>query len=140
MTTTTDPHTPTYDELVATVEPLQARIAELEAEWAKARNDSATSSKPRSSDTVKPKPGNKKRGRPKKRKQGGPPGHPRHERQCFDEPEIDNYIDYSLDERLLHLLPDDDPLNVDERGREESGKRMWTWCFRASLYTLFKID
>ncbi|MGM0486819.1 MAG: DUF6444 domain-containing protein [Planctomycetota bacterium] len=77
MTTTTDPHTPTYDELVATVETLQARMAELEAEWANARKDPATSSKPPSSDTVTPKPGNKKRGRPKKRKQVGQPGHGR---------------------------------------------------------------
>ncbi|MFO7905246.1 MAG: DUF6444 domain-containing protein [Pirellulaceae bacterium] len=140
MTTTTDPHTPTYDELVATVETLQARMAELEAEWAKARKDSATSSRPPSSDTVKPKPGNKKRGRPKKRKQGGQPGHPRHERQCFDESEIDKYIDDYLDEHLLHWLPDEDPLNVDETGHENSGKHMWTWCFRASLDTLFRID
>ncbi|MGM0491263.1 MAG: DUF6444 domain-containing protein [Planctomycetota bacterium] len=73
MTTTNDPHTPTYDKLVATVETLRARIAELEAELGKAHKDSATSSKPPSSDTVKPKPGNKKRGRPKKRKQTGRP-------------------------------------------------------------------
>lgn len=43
-------------------------------------------------------------------------------------------------EQLLHLLPDEDLLNVDETGHKDSGKRMWTWCFRASLYTLFKID
>ena len=43
-------------------------------------------------------------------------------------------------EQLLHLLPDEDRVNVDETGHKDSGKRMWTWCFRASLYTLFKID
>lgn len=31
-------------------------------------------------------------------------------------------------------------LNVDETGHKENGKRLWTWCFRAELYTLFKID
>jgi transposase len=31
-------------------------------------------------------------------------------------------------------------LNVDETGHKERGKRWWTWCFRAQLYTLFKID
>ncbi len=256
MATTSKPKRPTYDELVATICKLQARIEELEAELAKARKNSETSSKPPSSDMVKPKPKNKKPGRPKKRKQGGQPGHPRHERKPFEECEIDNYIEYylngcpdcggpitldhekarvlqqvdfvsapivinehrslgcwcescqrmhytsipedvqhaglvgprltalvaylkgachcsfstirkfirdvvgvkisrghlrkvcgkvsdSLDtayEQLLHLLPDEEQVNVDETGHKDSGKRMWTWCFRASLYTLFKID
>jgi hypothetical protein len=29
---------------------------------------------------------------------------------------------------------------VDETGHKEKGKPYWTWCFRAELYTLFKID
>jgi transposase len=29
---------------------------------------------------------------------------------------------------------------VDETGHKDQGDRMWTWCFRASLFTLFKID
>jgi hypothetical protein len=29
---------------------------------------------------------------------------------------------------------------VDETGHKENGRQLWTWCFRASLYTLFKID
>lgn len=41
---------------------------------------------------------------------------------------------------LLHLLPRQDRLNVDETGHKNYSKRMWTWCFRASLFTLFKID
>jgi len=41
---------------------------------------------------------------------------------------------------LLEALPAEPVLNVDETGHKDSGKRMWTWCFRASLYTLFKID
>ncbi len=41
---------------------------------------------------------------------------------------------------LLAALPGEPLLNVDETGHKDNGKRMWTWCFRASLYTLFKID
>ena len=256
MVTTSEPQEPTYDELVAAIHKLRARIEELEAELAKARKNSETSSKPPSSDMVKPKPKNKKLGRPKKRKRGGQPGHPRHERKPFEESEIDGYLEYYLNgcpdcggpikldhekarvlqqvdfvsapiaihehrslgcwcescqqmlytsipedvqqaglvgprltaliaylkgachcsfstirkfirdvagvkisrghlrkvcakvgdslgtayEQLLHLLPDEDWVNVDETGHKDSGKRMWTWCFRASLYTLFKID
>jgi transposase len=43
-------------------------------------------------------------------------------------------------QELLDALPAESVLNVDETGHKNNGKRMWTWCFRASLYTLFKID
>ncbi len=43
-------------------------------------------------------------------------------------------------QELLDLLPEQDRLNVDETGHKENGDRMWTWCFRAPLFTLFKID
>ena len=43
-------------------------------------------------------------------------------------------------EQLLDRLPQEEILNVDETGHKDSGKRLWTWCFRASLYTLFKIS
>jgi transposase len=43
-------------------------------------------------------------------------------------------------EHLMALLPKADVLNVDETGHKENGKRLWTWCFRASLYTVFKIS
>jgi transposase len=43
-------------------------------------------------------------------------------------------------EELLQGLPDEAALNVDETGHKENGLRMWTWCFRASLYTVFHID
>jgi transposase len=49
----------------------------------------------------------------------------------------------ALDEpyqELLNALPGQAALNVDETGHKNNGERMWTWCFRASLYTLFKID
>lgn len=42
-------------------------------------------------------------------------------------------------EELLRLLPGEAVLNVDETGHKDNGARLWTWCFRASLYTLFKI-
>jgi transposase len=41
---------------------------------------------------------------------------------------------------LADRLPSEPTLNVDETGHKDNGKRMWTWCFRASLFTLFKID
>jgi transposase len=43
-------------------------------------------------------------------------------------------------QELLDQLPAEAVLNVDETGHKDNGKRMWTWCFRASLFTLFKID
>jgi transposase len=43
-------------------------------------------------------------------------------------------------EELLNLLPTEDLLNVDETGHHENGKRWWTWCLRAELFTLFHID
>jgi transposase len=43
-------------------------------------------------------------------------------------------------EQLLEDLPAQARLNVDETGHKQNGERMWTWCFRAGLYTLFKID
>jgi transposase len=38
------------------------------------------------------------------------------------------------------MLPEEARLNVDETGHKDNGTLMWTWCFRAELYTLFKID
>jgi transposase len=43
-------------------------------------------------------------------------------------------------EELLTLLPSEDILNIDETGHKDNGQRWWTWCFRAALYTLYKID
>lgn len=43
-------------------------------------------------------------------------------------------------DQLRAILPDQKCLNVDETGHKEKGKPWWTWCFRAELYTLFKID
>jgi len=41
---------------------------------------------------------------------------------------------------LAQSLPAEPYLNVDETGHKESGDGLWTWVFRARLYTLFKID
>jgi len=43
-------------------------------------------------------------------------------------------------EELLHDLPGQPVLNGDETGHKRNGQQQWTWCFRAGLYTLFKID
>jgi transposase len=43
-------------------------------------------------------------------------------------------------EQLLLDLPDRGRLNVDETGHKKNRLRQWVWCFRADLYTLFKID
>src|SRR3954467_13346259 len=43
-------------------------------------------------------------------------------------------------EGLRKRLPDEERLNVDETGHKQNRLRQWIWCFRAGLYTLFKID
>ena len=43
-------------------------------------------------------------------------------------------------DQLRLLLPEEEHLNVDETGHKAHGQPWWTWCFRADLYTLFKID
>jgi transposase len=43
-------------------------------------------------------------------------------------------------EELLKLLPAQKIVNVDETGHKENGDRPWTWCFRAELFVLFKIE
>jgi hypothetical protein len=73
------------------VTPLRERIEQLEAELARAKKDSSTSSKPPSSDIVKPPaPKSKtKSGRKRKRRRGGQLGHPRHERALFPPEQVD---------------------------------------------------
>ena len=43
-------------------------------------------------------------------------------------------------ELLAERLPTEERLNVDETGHKDNKTQMWAWCFRASLFTLFKID
>jgi len=235
---------------------LEARVAALEAQLAKAQKHSGNSSKPPSSDIVKPPKKQQKPGRPKKRKIGGQPGHQRHLRTPFSPEELDRHWVWAHDEcpccggrlveadepphilqqvelrelpvrieqhdsqpqwcarcektfvptfpeelakaglvgprltalvgflkgachmsfssirkyfrdvigvpisrgmlgklvgkvsasladpyeALVAMLPGEDRLNVDETGHKENGKRLWTWCFRAYLYTVYKIS
>ena len=241
--------------LLKRIEELEARLAQLEAELAKARKNSRNSSKPPSSDIVNPPPNGSGKTR-SKRKRGGQPGHPRHERPPFSEDQIDKVWEYrysgcpccggelqdidlepkklqqveilaqpirveehrrvaqrcaacqqvhyaelppelvkaglvgprltalvgffkgachmsfssirkflrdvvglnisrgqlrnlvakvsdSIEDpykELLGLLPDEQRLNVDETGHKDNGDRLWTWCFRAAMFTLFKIS
>lgn len=41
---------------------------------------------------------------------------------------------------LVAALPSQPYIRSDETGHKENGKRFWTWCFRADLFTLFWID
>jgi transposase len=41
---------------------------------------------------------------------------------------------------LLDCLPSEASVNVDETGHTENRQRLWTWCFRTQLYTMFRID
>ncbi|MCP4557292.1 MAG: transposase, partial [Herbaspirillum sp.] len=43
-------------------------------------------------------------------------------------------------DELLALLGSEPLLNIDETGHKENKKLLWTWCFRAQDYALFKID
>jgi transposase len=54
-----------------------------------------------------------------------------------------NKVSQSLAEsytELFERLPGEATLNIDETGHKENGQKFWTWCFRAQLYTLFRID
>ncbi len=233
--------------------PLLERIAVLEAEIARLKKNSSTSSKPPSSDLVKPPKPPRKDG---KRKRGGQPGHEQHLRSEFPPEAIDEVVAYTLDgcpdcggklrlfdnlakvvqqveviakptivtehralaywcshceklhgtalpkavekaglfgprltalvafmkgvchasistirkflrdvigvnvsrgylakliakvskslaraySELLDHLPSEAIVNIDETGHRENRERYWTWCFRAQLYTLFRID
>ena len=52
---------------------------------------------------------------------------------------VSTMLDGPYDE-LLQLLPIQRHVNVDETGHKENGRRPWTWCFRAELFVLFKIE
>lgn len=52
---------------------------------------------------------------------------------------VSDALEPAFDE-LLHALTDQDVLNIDETGHKDCGDRFWTWCFKASMYTLFRID
>lgn len=52
---------------------------------------------------------------------------------------VSDALEPAFDE-LLRALPEQDVLNIDETGHKDNGQRFWTWCFKASMYTLFRID
>jgi transposase len=85
-----------------------ARIAELELALAKAQKNSATSSKPPSSDLTNPPPKRKRPGCRKRPRRGAQPGHERHVRELLPPERVDDTRDYEIDEadvRRLHLVP-----------------------------------
>lgn len=41
---------------------------------------------------------------------------------------------------LCDRLPREAVVNADETGHPENRRRLWTWCFRTQLFTLFHID
>jgi len=43
-------------------------------------------------------------------------------------------------DQLRAMLPQQKRVNTDETGHQERKKRLWTWCFRSELFTLFRID
>jgi transposase len=48
-------------------------------------------------------------------------------------------LEQTYDE-LLNALSNEARLNVDETGHPDQGKRLWTWCLRAPLFTVFHIN
>jgi transposase len=42
--------------------------------------------------------------------------------------------------RILDFIPGEPVVNIDETGHKLNKEKYWTWCFRANLYVLFKID
>jgi len=43
-------------------------------------------------------------------------------------------------QELLDAISQESHLNVDETGHKDNGQKLWTWCFRAYLFTVFKIS
>jgi len=43
-------------------------------------------------------------------------------------------------QELLNRLPSEPRLGVDETGHKEKGRTLWTWCFRAAAFAVFRID
>ncbi len=43
-------------------------------------------------------------------------------------------------QELLDALSGQSHLNVDETSHKDNGDKFWTWCFRAYLFTVFKVS
>jgi len=237
--------------LTEQVRALTERVKQLEAEISRLKRNSSNSSKPPSSDIVKPPPPKPREKRKRKRKRGGQFGHRKHARLTFAPEQIDQRIEYELDDtaglqplddwrvvqqielvdrpfvitehrarryrcrrtgdiltaplpqavtragllgprlsalvayqkgachmsyrtirtflrdvldvsistgqlakvvrkasaalagayaELAEALPQQPHVGADETGHKDNGRGYWTWCFRASEFTLFKID
>jgi transposase len=99
------------EQQAAQLEQQAARIAELELALAKAKKNSATSSKPPSSDLTNPRPKHQRPGRRKKPRRGAQPGHQRQVRELLLPERVDETFDYEIAEdaiRRLHLTPTGD--------------------------------
>jgi len=81
--------------LAAEIAELKKQLVSIQDQLAKAQKNSATSSKPPSSDITNPPRERNKPGRPRKPKIGGLPGHKRHERKSF----LDEQVDFILEHR-----------------------------------------
>jgi transposase len=79
------------DQARQRIQRLEDKVRQLEAHLAGAQKNSATSSKPPSSDVVKPK----KNKRSARRSIGGQPGHPQHQRRPFGPAQIDQRKEYA---------------------------------------------
>jgi transposase len=75
---------------------LTERVRELEAEITRLKKNSSNSSKPPSSDIVKPRP--VKARRRQKRKRGGQHGHRKHVRPAFGPEQVDEVVEYELED------------------------------------------
>jgi hypothetical protein len=132
------------------VAPLMARIAELEAEVARLKKNSRTSSKPPSSDIVKPpRPSGGSGKRRGKRRGGGQPGHLRHTRPAFPPEQVVKTVQKASAalgpcyEQLQKALPEQTSMGIDETGHRERGHGLWSWCFHVpgqDRFTWFHID
>lgn len=52
---------------------------------------------------------------------------------------VSDALEPAFDE-LLNALPGQATLHIDETGHKDNGERFWTWCFKAAMYTLFRLD
>ena len=89
-------------QLMAEIQQLRNENKMLREEIASLKKDSGNSSKPPSSDIVKP-PKPKGRGK-KKRKRGGQKGHKKFERPAFTPEQIDQTIEYELQDKDVEGL------------------------------------
>jgi hypothetical protein len=147
-------------ELLAELAMLRDENVELRAEVALLRQHSGNSSKPPSSDIVKPPKGNFGKRKKSRRKIDAQNGHPKHDRIHFTDDQIDTTIEHELTQcphcngkltqtdkvtktqqvELVDLLPQQSHIHRDESGWKENGKLQWVWAFRASDFSVFKID